>query len=183
MRSQRTNSQPSGGPTDATTEAQHKASLRINPRGRQWWAGLDGDTPQRLVLASGNPRVPVSVTRGFPALLYMMVKYGLHPPSPRPLAALQPRLRSEPGLQSRMESWPWRVLGQAQQKQHPHRLQCSGGGLFADVGRTWQGPLGLASKGAISRLETDSPSQVRGRAQELAVCVMGVGWRIGPNLY
>lgn len=85
------------------------------------WLG-QSDTPQRLVLASGNPRVLLSVTRGFPALLYMMVKYGLHPPSPRPLAALQPRPQLEPGLQSRAESWPWRVLGQAQAEEAPSQI-------------------------------------------------------------
>lgn len=46
MTSQRTKSQPSGGPTNATTkEAHHRASLRSNPREREQWAGLDRVTP------------------------------------------------------------------------------------------------------------------------------------------
>ena len=146
------------------------------------WLG-QSDTPRRLVLASGNPRVLVLVTRGLPALLHMMVKYSPHRP---PQDLLQPCNQDLDGSQG---SGPGRNLGlgesgeRPRRKQHPHRLQCSGGGLFADVGRAWQGSLGLASKGAIRRLETDSPSQVRGRAQELAVCVRGVEWRVGPNLY
>ena len=85
------------------------------------WLG-QSDTLRRLVLASGNPRVLVSVTRGFPALLYMMIKHSPHPPSPRPLAALQPRPRWEPGLRSRAESWPWRVRGEAQAEAAPSQI-------------------------------------------------------------
>lgn len=43
-----------------------------------------------------------------------------------------------------------------------------------DVGRAWQGPLGLASKGAIRRLETESLSQVRGGLRNWQ-CLSGGG--------
>lgn len=47
-------------------------------------------------------------------------------------------------------------LGAAQGRKHPRRLQC-GGDLFADVGRTWQGPWGWPARGQSGRPEHRCP--------------------------
>ena len=147
-------------------EAHHRASQNQPKAKRRAGAAGQSDTPpQQLVLASGNPRLLVFVTRGFTALPYMMVRYTPHQPTPAW------RL-SEPcnwGLDWSQDSG---VQGGILAQESPGR-----GSILTDYSvaeevylRMWgehgKGPWAGQQGGNQWKLNTDSPSQVLGRAQE-----------------
>lgn len=106
----------------------------------------------------------------------------IHPPPTLPsleaLRALQLGPRLEPGLWS--PGWdlgPGESWERPRQREHPHRLQCSGGSLFADVERTWQGPLGWPARG--QSVETEYRFPKPGPREGSGIGDMCDGGRVG----